>query len=149
MSDDIASLAKPVSVTHERGAPRYDREQSDKNLIVRIHDTDHLQQRGRKMEAKINEVTEGVDKAVGAFSKAIERLVGAEKAIEDQTKKASGSLRDTTQKLGDAVAKLEKTANFDRLERYVALLERAASAMTLLAELEKSGKLDKIASALK
>ena len=36
-----------------------------------------------------------------------------------------------------------------RLERYVELLERAAVAMNSLAELEKTGKLEKIAGALK
>jgi hypothetical protein len=45
--------------------------------------------------------------------------------------------------------KVEKTANFSNLERYVNLLERAATAMSTLAELEKEGKLDKISSALK
>ena len=40
-------------------------------------------------------------------------------------------------------------ANFERLERYVELLERAAQAMSGLAELEKNGKLEKIANAIK
>ena len=40
-------------------------------------------------------------------------------------------------------------ANFERLERYVELLERASQAMSVLAELEKNGKLEKIANAIK
>ena len=51
--------------------------------------------------------------------------------------------------LASGLAKVEKAANFSNLERYVNLLERAATAMQTLAELEKAGKLEKIAGALK
>ena len=44
---------------------------------------------------------------------------------------------------------IAEVANFERLERYVELLERAAQAMSVLAELEKNGKLEKIANAIK
>jgi hypothetical protein len=51
--------------------------------------------------------------------------------------------------MASGLIKMEKSANFNNLERYVSLLERAASAMQTLADLEKAGKLDKIAGALK
>jgi len=44
---------------------------------------------------------------------------------------------------------VQKQADFNNLTRYVELLERAATAMTTLSELEKAGKLQKIAGALK
>jgi hypothetical protein len=47
------------------------------------------------------------------------------------------------------LAKVEKAANFDRLERMVDLLERAAVAMSTLAEMEKSGQLAKLSEAIK
>ena len=61
-----------------------------------------------------------------------------------QIKKASGDVRDVANKLAEGLIKIEKVANFERLERYVELLERAAQAMSVLAELEKNGKLEKL-----
>ena len=92
------------------------------------------------------EKTENVTKE---FPESLDRFIGVEKRFADQSKRAVGSVRDASEKLANGLAKVEKAANFDRLERYVALLERAASAMNALAELEASGKLDKIAGAIR
>lgn len=92
------------------------------------------------------EKTESVTKE---FSESLDRFISVEKRFADQSKRAVGSVRDASEKLASGLAKVEKAANFDRLERYVALLERAASAMNTLAELEASGKLDKIAGAIR
>ena len=51
--------------------------------------------------------------------------------------------------MSEGLSRIEKQANFDNLERYVALLERANVALSALAELEKNGKLNKISEALK
>ena len=59
------------------------------------------------------------------------------------------SLKTENIELKDKLKKVEKNANFDRLERYVLLLERAANAMHSLAELEASGKLEKIAASIR
>ena len=69
--------------------------------------------------------------------------------VREEAKNVSSAVRESTKKLSQGLARIEKTANFDRLERYVSLLERAAAAMNTLAELEAAGKLDKIAGALK
>ena len=47
------------------------------------------------------------------------------------------------------LARIENAANCDRLQQYVSLIERASSAMKILADLEKEGKLDKIATAIR
>ena len=149
MDSELSGLLGEIKVSYVRGDPRFKKEQLDKNLIVEIAETDHLQRRGRKMEKKINEVTDSVNTAIKLFGDATGKLVAAEQAVTEQSKKATGNLRDCATKLADGIQRLEKTANFDRLERYVTLIERAATAMNSLADLEKSGKLDKIASALK
>lgn len=69
--------------------------------------------------------------------------------VSENAKKVSGRVRTAAEDLANGLAKCEKQANFDRLDRYVQLLERAAQAMSILAELEKTGKLEKISSALK
>ena len=61
----------------------------------------------------------------------------------------SGDVRKAADDLASGLLKVEKQANFANLERYVSLLERAAVSMQTLAELEKTGKLEKIAGALK
>ncbi len=89
------------------------------------------------------------DNATALFDRSFNSMLLAESNMAIAAKKSSGSIRKAADDLAQGLAKVEKTANFDRLEKYVGLLERAAAAMNLLAELEKTGKLDKIASALK
>ena len=149
MSGELDSLRGDLKISAVRGDTRVGKEQLVKNLLVEAAETNYLQRRSKNMEAKIQEVTEAVNAQVRLFGGAIDRLMAEEQRVIEHSKKATGNLRDCATKLADGMQKLEKTANFDRLERYVALLERAASAMSVLAELENSGKLDKIASALK
>ena len=51
--------------------------------------------------------------------------------------------------MASGLSKIEKSADMARLQGYVELLERAATAMNALAELEKTGKLEKIANSLR
>ncbi len=149
MITSIDGLLSEVNVSFVRGDPRFSLEKANRNLIVEIYKTDHLNRRERKMEKQINDVTESVQQTINRFGAAMDSLVSKEVALAESTKKVSGSLRDHAQKIGDGLARVEKIANFDRLERYVALLERASSAMQALADLESTGKLDKIASAIR
>jgi hypothetical protein len=89
------------------------------------------------------------EKVTAEFSQSLERFLAVERNFAEQSKRASGSIRDAGEKLAQGLAKVERAANFDRLDRYVELLERAASAMRVLAELESSGKLEKIAGAIR
>ena len=95
-----------------------------------------------KAEKKINQMTE-------SYGQTLDKFYAMEQKLLEQTKKVSSSVRDSSEKLSQGLIKIEKTANFDRLERYVELLERASTAMTTLAKLEAEGKLEKIAGALK
>jgi hypothetical protein len=92
---------------------------------------------------------EKTEKVTREFSDSLDRFLAVEKRFADQSKRASGAVRDAGEKLANGLSRIEKAANFDRLDRYVDLLERAATAMTVLAELEASGKLDKIAGAIR
>lgn len=92
---------------------------------------------------------EKTEKVMAGFSDVLDRFLETEKRFAEQSKRASGSVRDAGEKLSQGLAKIEKVANFDRLQRYVELLERASVAMSALAELETSGKLEKIAAAIR
>ena len=144
--DGLLNELKPIFV---RGEPRLSIEKSRRNLIVEIHKTNHLEKRERRMEKQINDVTDSVQATINSFGAALEKLVTTEAKISETTKKVTGQVRDNAQKLSDGLQKIEKLANFDRLERYVELLERAATAMETLAKLQETGRLEKIAGAIR
>ena len=98
---------------------------------------------------QIAKATDKIDQMLGAVISGMDSLTAAQKELGIKAKSASSSVRESAEKLSAGLLRIEKSANFDRLERYVDLLERAAKAMTALGELEKTGKLEKIASAIR
>jgi Na+-transporting NADH:ubiquinone oxidoreductase subunit NqrC len=109
----------------------------------------YFQRRIKTMATDFQAAAAVCDNATELFERSFNSMLMAESSMAAAAKKSSGNIRKAADDLAQGLAKVEKTANFDRLEKYVGLLERAATAMNLLAELEKTGKLDKIASALK
>jgi hypothetical protein len=103
----------------------------------------------KSMKNEFDEAAEIADELTNAFSKASQKLIDQTRLTEQESKKTSSKVRQIAHDLQSALAKIEQQANFDRLERYVILLERAANAMQALSEIDKSGKLKKIADALK
>ena len=101
------------------------------------------------MSVDLNHAVETLNEAERVFGKAIDSYHAKTITLSTIAKKCSGDVRKAADDLASGLVKVEKAANFSNLERYVALLERAATAMQTLAELEKAGKLDKIATALK
>ena len=101
------------------------------------------------MSVDVNNAARVLNEAEKALMTASDRYQEKSTHLSLIAKKCSGDVRKAADDLASGLAKVEKTANFSNLERYVNLLERAATAMQTLAELEKSGKLDKIAGALK
>ena len=97
----------------------------------------------------VKEVAEILDDVTTLFTKSVGNLQTKQAEIEAQCKKVSSSVRDSANKLGEGLLRVEKMADFNKLDRYVSLLERAAAAFESLAELEKTGKLEKIALAIK
>ena len=95
---------------------------------------------------KASEIAETAEKM---FKRNASNLMGAADELQANIKKVSGNVRKAADDLASGLIKMEKTANFSNLERYVTLLERAATALSTLAELEKEGKLNKITTALK
>jgi uncharacterized Ntn-hydrolase superfamily protein len=97
----------------------------------------------------MQKATDTLTEAERSFSGAVDRYQAQTAALSAAAKRCAGDVRKAADDLSSGLTKVEKTANFANLERYVTLLERAATAMQMLAELEKSGRLDKIAGALK
>ena len=106
--------------------------------------------RGAKMiSVDYEKATKIADSAEKMFKRNVSNLMTTTEELQNNIKKVSGNVRKAADDLAAGLIKVEKTANFSSLERYVSLLERAATAMSTLADLEKEGKLDKISNALK
>ena len=105
--------------------------------------------KAKAMTKDAEKAIELTDDVAKRFKSSLSDLMATEQMFIQQSKKMSGDVRDASEKLGQGIQRIEKAANFERLERYVELLERASVAMTALGELEKTGKLDKIAAALR
>ena len=109
----------------------------------------YLTRRAKNMTADYEAATKIADEATKMFKKSHSDLIDVTAELQESAKKASGSVRKSADDLAQGLLKVQKQADFHNLTRYVELLERAATAMTTLADLEKAGKLQKIAGALK
>jgi hypothetical protein len=109
----------------------------------------YLTRRAKMVETDYEKASEIAETAEKMFKRNASNLMATSDELQANIKKVSGNVRKAADDLASGLMKVEKTANFSNLERYVNLLERAATAMSTLAELEKEGKLDKISSALK
>ncbi len=141
---------KPIRVVGQDSLGAiYDERDVTDSICDMIKNENYFKGKWADMSRDFGVAAKKVDKAQDHLSSVIRKLGDTEEEIINKTKIVSGKVRDATQRLSDGINKIEKTANFDRLERYVVLLERAEKAMSALAELDKSGKLEKIANALK
>ncbi|AEJ02209.1 hypothetical protein Nit79A3_2437 [Nitrosomonas sp. Is79A3] len=97
----------------------------------------------------IDEARQSVNESVDMLDHSIARMCEKADLLSLTAKKASSNTRDSANKLNEAIIKLQKQADFEKLERYVALLERASIALNKLSELNDTGKLGKIIESLK
>jgi hypothetical protein len=114
-----------------------------------LENSTHLIRRAKFMSTDYEAASKIAEDATKMFKKNYGELLEVTAELQESAKKASGSVRKSADDLAQGLLKVQKQADFNNLTRYVELLERAATAMTALAELEKNGKLQKIAGALK
>lgn len=134
---------------HDKHGPGYKVSDVRKVIVKMINSDQYFKAQAKIMSKDIEQAIELTEDVNARFSKSLDNFQNTTKKFTEQAKSASGGVRDAADKLAAGLNKIEKAANFDRLERYVELLERAAKAMELLATLEQSGKLEKIAGALR
>lgn len=153
-------MAVTVTVHHKTSATlqpvRFDKEgamwhPADITALVakEIRNNIHFQRRVKNIMDDFKDVTAACDSVTKIFNTAIDNMVASQTRLSDIAKKTSGSIRSSATDLSDGLTRIEKAANFDKMAVYVGLLERMASAMSTLAELEKTGKLERIANAVK
>lgn len=144
------SLSGIKPVGQDRHGLQFSKKDVRKACVNDINDGNYFERRAKEFMSKdLDNAASICDEATKMFDKSFSHMLAAETKISDAAKKTSGNVRKAANELAEGLAKIEKTANFDRLERYVSLLERAASAMQSLSALQDAGKLEKIAGALK
>ena len=85
--------------------------------------------------------------AAQRMESALEGLMVAEKNTSEKAKAAVGRAKDTAAQLGDSLARVNRLLGQD-FEARLAQVERLADALTKLAELERSGRLQGVMAAL-
>ena len=133
----------------DKFGPAYLKSGVDSRCVDLILVGTYFERKAKTMTRDVDAAIVKVEQVTAEFSTTLDKFIALEDRFVEQSKRAAGNVRDSYEKLSQGLAKVEKAANFDRLEKYVEYLERAASAMTTLAELEASGKLDKIAAAIR
>ncbi len=135
---------------YEHGEPMFDSSNIRAVVVQAINNGQYFYtERTKEMSDDLKKAADLLDEADRQLNDRINKYVATQHKISEETKKISGAVRDSTQKMSEGLARIERQANFDNLERYVTLLERANVALSSLAELEKNGKLNKISEALK
>ena len=135
---------------YQHGEPMFDVKNIRAVVVQAINNGQYFYtERTKKMNDDLRKASDMLDEADKLLNDRLNKYRATQEKIVDQTKQISGALRDSTQKMSEGLSRIEKQANFDNLERYVILLERANVALSALAELEKNGKLNKISEALK
>jgi hypothetical protein len=138
---------KPTA--YDKNGPLYARSKVNEEIVRHIAIENYFKRITKSMNNDIETAIEVTQDANERFSSVLDAFTKTHTSFSDSAKKASSSVRVAADTMAAGLAKIEKTANFDRLERMVDLLERAAMAMNTLAEMEKSGQLAKLSEAIK
>ena len=141
------SLMKPAK--YDKDGPMYAVEDVREAVKSKILVDNYFEGKVKPMVNDVERAIEKTEAVTESMAQTLNKFFDMEQKLSAETKRASGNVRDASDKLASGLARVENAANFDRLERYVGLLERAASAMNSLAELEASGKLEKIAASIR
>lgn len=149
LANTLVAKAKCAPALIDRRGPMYRGDEVTLFTAKLIRkDENYFSWRAKNMSNDITAATEQVDAFTDALRKSVDEMIKKESELLAATKTVSGSVRSAADKIGQGIAKVEKAADFDRLERLVSLLERAASAMETLSELEKAGSLEGVSAAL-
>ena len=138
-----------IPVGYDKEGPKYSQAAVNAHVVKCILIEDYFKQVTKTMNHDIETAIDLTQEANNRFNTVLNTFTKTHNNFAESAKKASSSVRTAADTMAGGLAKIEKAANFDRLERMVDLLERAAGAMTTLAEMEKSGQLAKLSEAIK
>lgn len=143
-----AKLKPAASIRNEHYYTNYDVALTIANEIC-TETNAYFTRRTKMNRDDLNKAKEQVESATAKLTGAIDQLTSKINELSEKTKTISSKTRDTAQKLNEGLIKIEKQADFTKLEQRVELLERAGKALNALAKLEQNGSLQKITQSLK
>ncbi len=129
--------------------PKYKEEDVVKLTTELIKTYNYFHRRAKIMNEDAKNAISDVENYTKVLINSINKLIETEKKFSDENKKISGGVRDAMSKMADGITRIEKMANFDKLEKYADSLERIAHSMSVLYSFEKDGKLQSIIDSLK
>ena len=149
-ADGIRITPKLNPVGYRRGEALWDAKDLNAFIAEDINHGNYFYARVKdNMSIDFEKATKTTEDMLAVFNGALNKLIQKETEVSDSAKRVSGNVRKAANELNEGLQRIEKVANFQNLERYASVLERAASALTILADLEKSGSLEKISKAMK
>lgn len=119
------------------------------NEIVIKSENNVITRKVKRMDNTINEAINVLSESIDKVETLTEKLQREEESMASSTKRTIGKVKTTVSQLSDSLAKVEKLANFDKLERYNNTLCSIADSLERISALEKGGKLDAVIKALK
>lgn len=114
-----------------------------------INEGSHMSNRAKTISVDMGKAADTCEASIEMFDAVLMRVIASENKVMAASRQASSNIRKAANEIGEGVQRLEKMANFALLEQRVALLERAAAAIRVLADLEREGKLAKVMQAFK
>ena len=136
---------------YRRGEPVWGKKRVIGMAVAEIcaPESNYFSGRVKTMSKDIDRAVQELTQAERRFDEILESFLRKEQQLADATKAVAGKVKRSANDLCDGLLKVSARADFDKLERHVELLERAEAAMSKLAELSKSGALERIAAAIK
>lgn len=148
MSTTAVGALTPVNPGERRAAFEYRRVVALYTETVK-HQPHEMNRRAKLMTTSTQEAIDTIDAVERQAAAAIDRLASTSTRFDQMGKEISARVRSETERLATGLRKIEATANFEQLERRTVLLERMAAALTTLADLEHTGKLERVIGAMK
>lgn len=132
-----------------KDGPGFDAKDVIRLCLGAMKANDYFSSRSKKMNEDLQQATDDVNKWIDNLDKGIDKIVETEARVAQKAKNAASSIKNTAEKLGQSLHKIERQADFSKLEKQIELIERATAAFNTLAELEQSGTLDKVINAIR
>lgn len=107
-----------------------------------------ITRRSKYVATDYDTAAKAMTEASRMFEMELNKLNEAQDRLSAAAKATSSNVRKAANEIHEGLQRIEKAANFDRLERQVSILERAAAALKTLAELEQGGKLARVIEAV-
>ena len=144
---DPLGLMRPAKI--DKRGPLWRVEDLREHIAADANVGNPITRRTKTVTPDYEAAAEAMAGAKKMFMTELDALNAAQSMLASSAKAASTNIRKASNEIHEGVQRVEKAANFDRLERQVCVLERAAAALTILADLEKDGRLSRLLSAVK